>query len=97
MTGAFNSPIVACCGRDAADCDCLSTWGAAPAKSLWYGEVICEPIAGGDVDYFYDYSTGTDEPDPGQLVPKGWRELERTVRKTPGHPEYEGPDNDDND
>lgn len=64
-------------------------WESAPNVSRWYGEVICEPLKGGDVDYFYGYSNAIDPPDVDLLVPEGWRLLESKVQTTAGHPDHQ--------
>ncbi|WP_439377849.1 hypothetical protein [Amycolatopsis lexingtonensis] len=47
----------------------MSDWSAAPSAARWYGEVIVSRP--GETDYHYGYSTD-DDPDVGELVPKGW-------------------------
>ena len=58
-------------------------WDASPRDARWYGEVICEPEQGGDVDYFSGYSDRNEVPNVELLVPLGWIFLESTVQAIP--------------
>lgn len=65
-----------------------NVWGAAPAESRWWGEVICSSPDGDQTEDFSGYSASEERPSWHGLVPEGWKKLEARVLMTQGHPKY---------
>jgi hypothetical protein len=67
-----------------------SIWAAHPTRARWYGEVIGS-APGEDIDYVYGYADCEAKPSIRELIPKGWRNTQSTIKPTPNNPLWKPP------